>query len=159
MSKNVKAILKINILKLSHWIVCPCTALLHSQKLLDWFWERSKITPTIHHSKQTLENGYQDGAESLGMLQFYLLVKLNILIHGISQKEMNLFSVGWAISSKSVYDRVSDNNHTLKSDTHDLNSRRAQTDIQMDVRTDGPSQPRSNSSVFSVHCQCTSSIH
>ena len=38
------------------------------------------------YSQQTLENGYQDGAESLGILQFHLLVKLNILIHGISEK-------------------------------------------------------------------------
>ncbi len=36
---------------------------------------------TVMDCKQTLENGYQDGAESLGMLQFYLLVKLNILNH------------------------------------------------------------------------------
>ncbi len=41
----------------------------------------------------------QDGAESLDMLQFYLLVKLKRLIHRISQKEMNLLSLMYCIRS------------------------------------------------------------
>ncbi len=37
---------------------------------------RTSILPPIHHNKQTLENGCQGGAESLGMLNFIILVNM-----------------------------------------------------------------------------------